>query len=308
MFAWLLRRSECGGCGIRTRSPVFARNPRCAACSVIRRRASSPLDDAQKNALRRLRSSVHGLVRPADASGSRSVLWRHAHLPRVRGAARAVPKLRQGEERAARLPGQQSVLHQALCPLRGPALSSDHDQGRCRGAPSALGDGQDAGDAVHASAVGQGGHTRSQGDRHRRDLDPQGPRLPNRGERPASTAPDLVWRRGPQRGEHGAVLRLAGREEDQGHSPGGDGYVEAVSQRDGGARPAGGDPVRQVPHHASLGQGPRRGAQVRVPPTQRPGSKLHQRPEVHAAFVAPGEPDPGGRQNAQEAAWRPTSG
>ena len=29
-------------------------------------------------------------------------------------------------------------------------------------------------------------------------------------------------------------------------------------------RPAGGDPVRQVPHHAPLGRGPRRGAQVRV--------------------------------------------
>ena len=58
------------------------------------------------------------------------------------------------------------------------------------------------------------------------------------------------------------------------------------------ARPAGGDPVRQVPHHASPGRGARQGAQGRVRATQRPGPQLHQGPEVHAA-VAPGEPDPG---------------
>ena len=37
-------------------------------------------------------------------------------------------------------------------------------------------------------------------------LDSQGPYLPHRGERPDSRVPDLVRGRGPQRGEHGAVL------------------------------------------------------------------------------------------------------
>ena len=40
--------------------------------------------------------------------------------------------------------------------------------------------------------------------------------------------------------------------------------------------------------------------------TQRPGSKLHQGAEVHAAF-APGEPDSGRQEDAQETASRPTS-
>src|SRR5665213_2986376 len=105
MFAWLLRRSECGGCGMRIPSPVFVRNPRCAASSAIRRSGSSPLNGAQKNALCLLRSSTLGLVRPTHATGSRSVLRRHAHLPRTRGSTRAVSKLRQGEARVARFSG-----------------------------------------------------------------------------------------------------------------------------------------------------------------------------------------------------------
>ena len=36
----------------------------------------------------------------------------------------------------------------------------------------------------------------------RRDFDPQGPHLPDRGQRPCARAADLVWRRGPLGGEH----------------------------------------------------------------------------------------------------------
>ena len=50
--------------------------------------------------------------------------------------------------------------------------------------------------------------------------------------------------------------------------------------------PAGGDPVRQVSHHAPPGRGPRQGAQDRVRAAQRQGSPLHQGPEVHAALAA----------------------
>src|ERR1700674_3561572 len=42
MFGWQIQRSVSGGCGTRTLSPVFVRNPRCAVSSVIRRRVSSP--------------------------------------------------------------------------------------------------------------------------------------------------------------------------------------------------------------------------------------------------------------------------
>lgn len=46
---WLIQRSDSGGCGTRTRSLVFVRNPRCAGSLAIRKHASSLLFDAQKN-------------------------------------------------------------------------------------------------------------------------------------------------------------------------------------------------------------------------------------------------------------------
>ena len=49
---WPIQRSDSGGCGTRTRSPVFVRNPRCAVSSAIRGHASSPLYDAQKKGYR----------------------------------------------------------------------------------------------------------------------------------------------------------------------------------------------------------------------------------------------------------------
>ncbi len=208
---------------------------------------------------------------------SRSAVWRRAHLPGDRGASGAVQGLPAREERATGLPRGQPLLYQALCLLRRAALSSGHHQRRCRGIPASLGDDQDSGDAVHAGAAGQGRHARSQGNRHRRDLDSQGTHLPHCGERPDSRAPDLVRRRGSLREEHGDVLRRAGREEDQGHSPGGDGHVEAVSQRDQRTRPAGGDSLRQVPHHASSGQSARRGAQERVPADSAAGTAATSR-------------------------------
>ena len=57
-----------------------------------------------------------------------------------------------------------------------------------------------------AAQLGQGGHARPEGDRHRRDLDPQGPHLSHRGQRPDPRPADLVRRRGPLGSEHGAVL------------------------------------------------------------------------------------------------------
>ena len=234
MFGWPIQRSDGGDCGMHMRSQGFVRSPRCMACSVIRKRVSSPSNGAQKNDLQLLRSSALGLVRPTHAARSRSVVWRHAHLSGDRGASCALQELRAREARAARLPGGQPFLYQALCLLRWAALSSGHHQGRCRGTQASLGDDQDSGDPVHARATGPCGHPRPQSHRHRRDLDPQGPYLPHRGQRPASRAPGLVWWSRSQRGEHGAVLRLAGREEHPGHSLGGDGHVEGVSQRDCG--------------------------------------------------------------------------
>ena len=136
---WSNQRSDGGTYGTRMRSPAFVRNRRCAVCSAIRRCASSPSIDAQKNGLRLLRAGSFWLVRPAHTAGSRSAVRRHAHLPGDRGPAGAMPQLRQGEARAARFPGGQPALYEALCPLRGPALSAGDDQGHCGGAEARLG-------------------------------------------------------------------------------------------------------------------------------------------------------------------------
>ena len=53
------------------------------------------------------------------------------------------------------------------------------------------------------------GTARPTGDRDRRDRDPQGAYLSDRGQRPAARPADLVRRRRPLGGEHGTVLRLA---------------------------------------------------------------------------------------------------
>ena len=153
------------------RSLAFVRNPPCAVSSAIRRPASLTLSDAQKNSLRLLRSGSIRLVRPAHASGTRSAQRRSAGVPAVRDPARAVQELRQREARAARFPGRQPVLHQALRLLRGAALPAGLHQGYRRGVEAGVGHDQDPGDAVHAGATGQGGHAGAQGYRYRRDFD-----------------------------------------------------------------------------------------------------------------------------------------
>src|ERR1019366_3340022 len=193
---------------------------------------------------------------------------------------------RQGETGETGLASGESVLYEPLRLLRGTALPCHDHQGRCpRNAPG-LEDRQGVGDAVYEGATAQSGNAGSPSDWSRRDLDPQRPYLPHRGKRPDSKTSDLVRGRGPQRGEHGAVLRLAGREEEPWDSLGGDGHVEAVLQHDRDSRTAGGGPLRKISNIAPSGRCARRGAQVRVRQTQRPGSKLHQGPEVHAAFAS----------------------
>ena len=169
MSEWPILRSDGGDFGMSMHSRGFVRSPRCAACSVIRKRASSPSNGAQKNDLQLLWSSALGLVRPTHTARSRSVVWRRAHLSGDRGASGAVQELRAREARAARLPGGQSLLYQALCLLRWAALSSGHHQGHCRGTQASLGDDQDSGEAVHAGATGPCGRARTQSHRHRRD-------------------------------------------------------------------------------------------------------------------------------------------
>ena len=123
MFRWLNQRNESGDCGMRMRSPDSDRNRRCAESLAIPRRVLSRYNGAQKNTLRGVRSRAPGLVRPALSLGTRSCLRGAAYLSGSGGASRVLPRLRQGETRTAGLSGRQPDLHQALCLLRGPALS-----------------------------------------------------------------------------------------------------------------------------------------------------------------------------------------
>src|SRR6188474_3727724 len=110
-------------CSMHTDSLVFVPRLVFAVSSVTPRRALLHLLGAQKNCLRLVRHNSPGLLRPRAAAGARSLLWRHAHLPGLRGAPGGVSKLRQSEARATGVFGRQPVLHQALCLLRGAALS-----------------------------------------------------------------------------------------------------------------------------------------------------------------------------------------
>jgi hypothetical protein len=102
--------------------PAFDRSNKFAACSAIRMRGLSRWFVAQKNQLRHVRARAFRTVRSQASARSGSSDRRLAHIPGVRGAARQVPALRQGEARATRILGEQSALYQAVCVLCRPAL------------------------------------------------------------------------------------------------------------------------------------------------------------------------------------------
>src|SRR5271170_3572682 len=221
--------------GIRSRAFGLARA--FVAYSVIQMCGSSRSIGAQKNDLQLLRSRPDGLVRSAATAGSRSVERRVPDRSGVGGAAHRVRRLRLREARAAGFSGGQSSLHQALCLLCRASLPAGRDP-RCRqGAEARLGNSQDTRDAVHAGADRTGGRDGTQGDRRRRDRDSQGPRLSHRGQRSGAQEADLVRRRRPFRGEHGAVLRLAGATEVRQNQARRDGHPETVPQRREGKAP-----------------------------------------------------------------------
>src|SRR4029077_9710196 len=206
VFPWRHQASECDDCGTRMRFWDFDRRPRYEEFSVIPRHASSALFGAQKNYLWQLRESTAELVRPQSAPDSRSVVRRYAGVPGVRGAPGVLSKLWQSEARGTGVFGGQPLLHQALCLLCGTTvLHGDHQ--RCgQGTQAGLAHGQGAGQAVHEGAARQGGKTKTESDRHRRDIDSQRTYVSDRGERLGTNSTDLVWRYGPFRTEHEAIL------------------------------------------------------------------------------------------------------
>src|ERR1039457_404251 len=131
-------------------------------CSVIRARGSLLSFGGEKNDLRHLRYGASWLVRPKATAGTGFVLRRSPHISRHGGASGRLPAVWRGEARAAGLSGRERAAHEALCPVRGPALSKWHDPRRRRGAAPGLADGQAAGDGLHARTDPARGDSRAE--------------------------------------------------------------------------------------------------------------------------------------------------
>ena len=121
-------QSNAAGWRMHIPSRAFARCNVSKGCSVIRVRGWSPWFAGEKNDLRHLRYGASRMVRPTTTASSGSVLRRSSHLSRLGGASGRLPAVWRGETRATGLPGRERAAHQALCPVRGPALSKWHDQ------------------------------------------------------------------------------------------------------------------------------------------------------------------------------------
>jgi hypothetical protein len=141
---------------------------------VTRRCGSLPSLGAQKNILWDLRDDASQFLRPYAATGTRFVERSLSHRARPGSSSGSMPAVWRSEARATGVRGRQSVLYPTLRVLRGPALPLGDDQGHCRGAAPGLGRGEGTGQAVHACAAQPGWHAGTEGDRYRRDLDPQG--------------------------------------------------------------------------------------------------------------------------------------
>jgi len=138
----------------------------CRVSLATQKPESSNSLGGKKNCLRSLWYGPRGLLRPKATPGSRPPLRRHADLPRTGNSACSVPKVRQGETGNVSLPGQQPVLHQAVCLLRWQALQYLHRQGCCPGVASGPQDGQRSGKTVAAGETPSCPESQAQGHRY----------------------------------------------------------------------------------------------------------------------------------------------
>src|SRR5512136_2547608 len=120
----------------------------------------------KKNDLRVLRYGTPDLLRAQAPVGPRPLLWRQACLAGTGDPACFVPKVRQGEAGEICLFGQQSVLHQAICLLRGQTLQYFHGQRCCPRIASEPQDGQRSGKTVYAGETPSCRQPQTQDDRH----------------------------------------------------------------------------------------------------------------------------------------------
>src|SRR5260221_9966565 len=277
-----------GSCATRIAFRASCSRPKCMGCLVIRWSEWCIYTGAEKNGVRSVWLFVPQFLRSTTVGGPRSFLWTDADLSGAGDAPSGLPEVRRSEARTFGLAGRQSVLHQAVCLLRGATMPRFDDQGGGRRTALGLENGQGAGQAVYVRAGAPDGLSSAVGHRHRRNLDPQRAHLPDRGERFAAPAAHLVRRQGPFRSQLGGVVCLAGCEEMWPDSSGRDGHVEAVPARDRSPRFGGRNPVRQITQYAAFGRGSGSRPQERIRPIDGLQTAFYQGPEIHP-LVQPGE-------------------
>src|ERR1700694_3876532 len=100
---------------------AYAEIPMCVLCG---------LNGGEKNSVWSLWSGLAPNLRSQAAMGARPLGRRRQNLPGDRNSSGPGPVLREGGAGEAFLGAPESLLHQALCLLRGPALSKLDDPGR----------------------------------------------------------------------------------------------------------------------------------------------------------------------------------
>lgn len=143
---------------------VFILNIAFQAFLVTPRLGLSGLSAGEKNGLWGLWLCSPYDLRSKDPKGSRSFLWRPAHLSGGGNSARLLPKMPKSETGKVGVVGRIPFLHQAVCLLcRATVSRVDHSRYR-QGIAFELEDGQGLGKAVYAGAAASSQQSGAQGD------------------------------------------------------------------------------------------------------------------------------------------------
>src|SRR5512139_229012 len=191
-----------GDCWTNTDSPGIVRALSYGEYSETQRRGSSVFSGGKKNGMRLLRQVTSKLLRQEGTADTGPVLRGCPHISGSGSPAGAVQTVRQGEAGETHLAGEQSLVHEAVCLLRGKEVSCHDRQGCGERAETGLAHGQGAGEGVHAGATSAQSCGSASCNRDRRTLFAEGTYVPDRGQRFEERQTDLVWRARPVRGEH----------------------------------------------------------------------------------------------------------
>ncbi len=112
-----------------------------------------------------------------------------------------MPEVWKGETGGDRMAIRQSILHEAIFLLCGAEMPGHDHQGCGERTETGLAHRKNPGERVPAGAVAAQSGGSAQDNRDRRNISAERAYLPNSGQRFGKREADLVWWRGPLRGE-----------------------------------------------------------------------------------------------------------